>query len=409
MTKHDLMQLIENLDITPGHYSDAELYTIGLAYKSLSNSEKQKYHWNMLANDLGLDITGNQFRHWILNEQRKDGSLAIKGGDNKIIEETKPTAVGNFDGDHYKKVTELRDYWNAIRAEKRDEARVDSLKSIVLNAVNELKQLPQVDAWEWRKDVFKEAILLLSDLHIGVVYESNYNSYNDLIAAKRLDKLAIDTINYCEQHEIQKLNILNLGDMVQGIIHTNARMYAQYDVITQTMKAAELIAQFLHKIIKAAPEITYRSCVDNHARIMTNKNENVENENLYRIIDWYVEERLKNSNIKFIKDNIDPSLGKFDLLNGKKVCFAHGHLDSSNQIFQHFIGATREFIDYGFVGHRHSSKSKEYQNMNIIINGSIVGTEQYANSIRDYSRPSQTLLVFDNDNLIIHKIDLSIQ
>ena len=81
--------------------------------------------------------------------------------------------------------------------------------------------------------------------------------------------------------------------MVQGIIHTNARMYAQYDVITQTMKAAELISQFLYKIIEAAPEITYRSCVDNHARIMANKNENVENENLYRIIDWYVEERLK--------------------------------------------------------------------------------------------------------------------
>ena len=123
----------------------------------------------------------------------------------KVIEETKPTAVGNFDGDHYKKVTELRDYWNAIRAEKRDEARIDSLKSIVVNTVNELKQLPQVEAWEWKKDVFKEAILLLSDLHIGVIYESNYNSYNDLIAAKRLDKLAVDTINYCEQHEIQKI------------------------------------------------------------------------------------------------------------------------------------------------------------------------------------------------------------
>ena len=42
MTKHDLMQLIENLGVTPGYYSDAELYLIGLAYKSLSNSEKQK-------------------------------------------------------------------------------------------------------------------------------------------------------------------------------------------------------------------------------------------------------------------------------------------------------------------------------------------------------------------------------
>ena len=67
--------------------------------------------------------------------------------------------------------------------------------------------------------------------------------------------------------------MLNLGDMIQGIIHTNARMYVQYDAITQTMKAAELIANFLNVIQSAAPEITYRSCVDNHSRMFANKNE----------------------------------------------------------------------------------------------------------------------------------------
>lgn len=407
----NLLSFIDNLEKTQGYLSEDDLYTIGLMYKALDISTKRTYGWKALAKKLNISKTGEQYRLWIVAQQQKDGTLPVRGGDNQLIGSTKSlTGITGkpFDGEHYKKVTELRDYWNAIRADKREEARVNSLKNVILSLVSELDGLNKVTPYKGIiKDKDKEAILLFSDLHIGVKYDSGYNKYNDAIATKRLSKLVTDTKRYCELHQINTLHILNLGDMIQGIIHTNARMYAQYDAITQTMKASELIAQFVNELSSAAPEVTYRSCVDNHARLISKKNENIENENLYRIIDWYVEERLKDTKVKFMKDNIDPSLGKFDLKNGKKVMFAHGHLDPSNKVFQNFIGVTQEFIDYGLVAHKHSFKSKEYQNMNIIVNGSIVGTEQYANSIRAYSKPSQALLVFDGDNLIMHKIDLS--
>ena len=50
---------------------------------------------------------------------------------------------------------------------------------------------------------------------------------------------------------------------------------------------------------------------------MSQNRQNIENENFYRLIDWYVEERLKNTNIKFDhQSNLDPSFVYFELLNG---------------------------------------------------------------------------------------------
>ena len=94
-------------------------------------------------------------------------------------------------------------------------------------------------------------------------------------------------------------------------------------------------------------------------------------------------------------DNLDDSLGVFELLNGKKFAFAHGHLENYNASFQNLVGATREFIDYIAMGHFHSEKMKTFQGAKVYVNGSIVGTEQYALSKRLFSKPCQTLLIFD--------------
>ena len=88
--------------------------------------------------------------------------------------------------------------------------------------------------------------------------------------------------------------------------------------------------------------------------------------------------------------------------------FAHGHNDNPNRIFQSFIGATEEYIHYVLLGHYHNEKVKNFQNMRVFINGSIVGTDDYAASKRLYTKPSQMLLVFDADNVIHYSINLDI-
>ena len=42
----------------------------------------------------------------------------------------------------------------------------------------------------------KEAILMLSDLHIGVNCNNFYNTYNVSVATSRLEKVVADTIKY---------------------------------------------------------------------------------------------------------------------------------------------------------------------------------------------------------------------
>ena len=58
------------------------------------------------------------------------------------------------------------------------------------------------------------------------------------------------------------------------------------------------------------------------------------------------------------------------------------------------------------LGHYHSEKAKSFQGAKVFVNGSIVGTEQYALSKRLFSNPSQTLLIFKENSLNNISIDL---
>lgn len=306
----------------------------------------------------------------------------------------------------YKERTKNRDILNAYKKLLRDEARLEVFKDTFKETVSKLNKLPQIKYVGNKSNTYNEAILMLSDLHIGVICDNFYNKYNTDIAVQRLEQIVAVTIEECRLNKVKELTVLNLGDLIHGVIHTNARIDQQFDVISQVMIASELIGKVLNELKFAAPIINYRSVTDNHSRVSANLSEHIEKENFSRLIDWYLEERLKDSNINFIHDNLDTSLGFFELKNGKKIGFAHGHLDDINSCFQHFIGATKSFIDYMLLGHYHSEKAKSFQGTKVFVNGSIVGTEQYALSKRLFSNPSQTLLIFKENSLNNISIDL---
>ena len=87
--------------------------------------------------------------------------------------------------------------------------------------------------------------------------------------------------------------------------------------------------------------------------------------------------------------------------------FAHGHQDGRNNSMQNFIGLTRKWIDYICLAHYHSAAVKEFQGCRVFINGSIVGTEQYAFGKRLFSKPTQKLLIFDKTDTV-QDIDIAL-
>ena len=84
----------------------------------------------------------------------------------------------------------------------------------------------------------------------------------------------------------------------------------------------------------------------------------------------------------------------------------HGHHDNVNTVFQNMVAYTRRVIDYGFIGHYHCEKMKTFNTFKLFINGSVVGMDQYAFSRRLFSKPAQSLIIFDGDNIVNHSINL---
>ena len=200
---------------------------------------------------------------------------------------------------------------------------------------------------------------------------------------------------------------MNLGDLIHGIIHTSSRIEQEMDVVEQVMYAAEILSQFLNELTRLGIEITYRSVSDNHSRVIADKNQHIEKEQFSRLIDWYVAERLKNTSVQMIESSIDFGVGKFKVFD-KTIMFAHGHQGNKNSSFQEFIGLTREWVDYICLAHYHSPAIKDYQGCKIIINGSIVGSEQYAFSRHLFTKPSQKLLIFQENNSNMIDIDIGL-
>ena len=390
--KTEFESFVESYQKEPGKYTIQQLMEIGAKFKELPLKER---NWEELHKKLGIyNFSAEAYRRRVERYMRKNES-----NEGKEYREA------------YTEKQKVRDWYNAYRRDIREEVRIENLKDEIKFAAEKFGKLEPI-VWPEVKETpveKTEAVLLVSDLHIGVDCDNYYNKYNKDIAKERLAKLQKNVIKYCSINNVSVLNILNLGDLINGVIHTNARIEAQMDVAEQIMYAGELIANFLYGLSKEIPNITYRSVFDNHSRAIANKNEHIEKEQFSRVIDWFIAERLKDTPIEFIANDIDGGIGRMKLASGKTLMFCHGHNDGRNNSYQNFIGLTQEWVDYICMAHYHNPASKDFQGCKVFINGSIVGTESYAFGRRLFTKPSQKLIIFNEGNNNISDIDISLE
>lgn len=403
--KPEFLSFIKEFKKQPGKYTEDELVTIGIAHQELIRANKD---WTALVEVLGVDKSGEQFRKWILAERYKR-HLVPKNP--KVLDADKIESLTTEDveesltqqkQDLMKERMKVRDERTSLNRTLRNEARLERFVQTIQEVAASYRDLPVVIPGT--VDIMRpqcEAVYGLADLHLGPIVENYINTYNYDEAVARVHKVAEDIVSYSKLMNTKRINFLNLGDLIAGIIHPTIRLEQEFDVIEQVMRVSELVAELLNCLIQAAPEITYRSVVDNHARITPDKNQHIELENLNRIIDIFVEERLKNTNIKFIKDNIDIGIGHFQLLNGKQFFFMHGHEDRKSSVVQDIMGLTHIFPDYIMMAHYHNAAEHTFQGAKLFITGSVIGSDSYAFGKRLFGQPEQKLLFFDTRNNVI--------
>ena len=428
MTKEEFWKYVDGFGKKPGEFTDEEKEEICLKGKTDLSSKDKIGFWGELAKRLGVNPgnsykKGESLRAWLKARLAKKGELpkSIRMLDGKVIDgadsKTLATVVAEQKRDLYMAQTLVRDAMNEYRDDLRKEAR----SQLIINAMKEMadkRQPLHIEPYEPKNGdaPFREAVLVISDMHIGMCINSFCNVYNADIAAKRMSKLISDVCVECGRFNVETLHVLDLGDAIHGLIHNSSRLSQEYDVAEQVMIAQELMAEALAKLAGAVPKITYRSCLDNHSRMMANYKDSKDTENFGRLIHHYLKARLRGiPSISFPEDNLDPSLGMVKLANNEVMLFAHGHLDNPTQAVQEISGIVSSMPDspgkvtYFVLGHYHSEKMKSYQGCRVIVNGSFCGTDEYALSRRLFSSPSQTLLVFNGQNLVEERIGLDIR
>lgn len=415
MIKQEFLDYVASYEKNPGEYTEDEVYAICVKFcEDIPLGERS---WDELQGLLGtigrngLPRKGEALRTHF-KKMRYDKNEVVPNvkmlsgqtiGDISYPEFEQKTE--EIKQDLYKQQVKTRDHLNAYRALLREDARVDLIKDLIKESVQSLPPLENAKDVCYDVDGESEAVLLFSDLHIGSQIDNFFNKFNVEIARKRVREVVKQTIKHCVRNKVETLHVLNLGDLIENDLHISARLVQEIDAVEQTMVASEIVAEALAELATAIPHVTYRSCLDNHSRFNMNFKEIKDGESLVKLIDWYLQERLKNT-VEFCSDNLDGHIGLFTLKNGDKFVFAHGHEIAVNASVQSYTAATYSYVKYVALGHWHSTRMKTFLNSKVFVNGSIKGLDQYSEQHGLFGEPEQTLLIFDGDVLTNITINL---
>jgi hypothetical protein len=289
---------------------------------------------------------------------------------------------------------ECRKFWTA-------EARFDNLTNKLIESVNRMCEERPLEFEDYYSNNGKnEATLFFADWHYGMITDNIWNKYNTDICRQRVSKLVSKTIKYLQRHDIKTLHVLLLGDAAHGGIHNSARVASEEDVCDQLMHVSEIIAEAVNELSKYVAFVNVYATYGNHLRTIQNKNDSIHSDNMEKIIPWWLKQRLKdNDRINIIKSDYY----EFIYLNvlGYNIVAAHGDLEkfkqfgpTVNTLFSKKYGVS---IDYTISADKHHIEEFEQMGIESVLVRSLCGNDDYANNLRVYSAPGQTLMIFSKE------------
>lgn len=286
-----------------------------------------------------------------------------------------------------------------VNAYIRQLAREETIKEIAIDCAKEMNSKKILGDFSAPASFpgDRAGILMLSDVHYGLIVDNYWNKYDPDITKKKLKQLCMKTIEYCKFNNVSDLYVTNLGDQIAGRIHERIKYQSRFDVVTQTIHMSEIIAEMLVEFAKYF-KVHYYDCLDNHSRLEPNKKDALELESLARIIPWYLKERV--GKIVEINDNkYGPDIITFKC-KGHNICGVHGDKDAPVRVAENISLMTKEQFEMVLTAHLHHFSADESRQILIISNPSVLSTDDYAKDLRLTSKSAQNLIIVSNEDVM---------
>jgi len=362
------------------------------------NKDEYDLTWSdvadLLNSELGEKYNESSYRKWWNNyyEGYQD-ALQKHLKEEDVLQEFEDRKA-EAEKERYRFLDQKREYRNYLRKI----SRIEHLYDFLNDKINDLKQSKPltIDKIPDLNNSKREGLLNIADWHKGMDHNSYWNIYNEEVFYKRIKKLIKYVIAYGHENKINTLHVVNLGDLIDGIIRVKTRIIGEEDVIEQITKVSEILSEMLIEFANHFPEIKFYSVLDNHSRVIPNKDENIASENFSKIIPWYLKARLSNfEQIEIVDNKYDDEIAVIDICNSK-IFALHGDKDKISDVVQNWSLMLKEFPDYVLLAHKHTLMENEEHQAEVIVARSLSGVSDYSKEIRKTSKPAQEFIIFDD-------------
>lgn len=290
--------------------------------------------------------------------------------------------------DRYKLSSENREKNKYLREQSKIEMLIEELRYSIQN-LDSIK----FNKCEYHYGKNVEASLLVSDSHYGSVVDNIFNYYDDEIIIEKLSQLKAKTVKLCKLHKVDCLHVELLGDLISGIIHGGTISENNRDIMSQVTEVSEIFSTFIRDLAEEIPEVKVYTVFGNHGRSTSRKSDSPNKENFERLVGEFIKLRLPE--IKVLDSKYEDFI--FTTIKGKNIVMTHGDKDSVGNVSGNFHKLFKGQIDEVHMAHLHAHQELDDNNTQIVVNGSIMGTDGFAVSIRKNNDACQLLRIYDED------------
>lgn len=353
--------------------------------------------WVEMVAELGIDVAPDTLRKSFTGGRYGGYRVAkyYQDKQTKYLADEEIETLENLKDEIYKERCRLQDIQREKRMSLRIEARYENLVEVLKE---QMEILPEIKLNEYKSQDRGNnltAVLQLSDWHIGELVDNIFNFYNIETAKERADNIINKAIDKCSLHNVNKLVVEINGDMVHGLINVSNRCDAEEDVVQQIIIVSELLAQCINKLKPHFTDIKIVTTLGNHGRLGGSKKDYSTKENFEMLIPEFLRLRLNmpvhsSNGLDFTEYEID----------GNMICIAHGQNDKISSVIEDFSKMYKRVPAEIHLGHTHAYKDINDCDIMVTVNGSLVGTDDFALTCRKVTSGAQNLIIYGEDRCI---------
>lgn len=360
--------------------------------------------WAELVTILGLDIHPDTLR------KSSSGLVEYKEYFERKVEE-------GLSDEELSKLTikkfELQKERNKLSAEKneinkwiREQARAENIHEKLGQAIEKLEPIKVPEIKIETKNNIRTAVIDIADSHFGRegiikgFHGETIAEYSVEIFKQRMWTLLEKVAVILRKEEIDFVTVLNLGDSTDGLLRFSQLKFLQLGIADQVMQFGEFMAAWLNKLSEYA-RVDYYSLLANHTEIrpLNSQRGDFPEENVERLITWFIKERLsKNENVTI--HDIQETL-YLDVL-GTKILAVHGHNEKNlENSIKDYMMIYQVPVHMLKSGHLHHTTNKTIgmnglQNIEYVQSPSICGIDDYSLKLKKTANAGSLVTIFES-------------